>query len=247
MALTRVTITGADNNTNPQELVNLSRRFPFVEWGILFSKSRTNTARYPHPYYGYMLKVLAEQQGIDIPLSAHICGEWTREFFSGNFSFQNNFLPLHPEDTFDRIQLNFNASKYDYDLAKVLEIIDENHYFKFIFQHNNSNLKLCNQVEGKFENIHFLYDSSGGRGTGRSEWPLPIKNHYTGYAGGLNPSNLIDQFTLIDQVTGPNNIIWIDVETGVRNEKDDLDLNKVIKFLEIAEKYVPEWVKTNNL
>ena len=45
--LTRVTITGADDAVDPGALVALSAEFPFVEWGILFSKSREGEARYP--------------------------------------------------------------------------------------------------------------------------------------------------------------------------------------------------------
>ena len=37
MILERVTITGADHDVRPQELVDLWKEFPFVEFGILFS------------------------------------------------------------------------------------------------------------------------------------------------------------------------------------------------------------------
>lgn len=243
MKLLKVTITGADNNVDPQELIKISKKFPFVEWGLLFSKGRVNTSRYPIKHYGYILSMLAEEQDADIHLSAHICGEWTREFFMGDFTFANTLHPLEYPDIFSRVQLNFNSTTYKYDLIKTREIL-QNHYFtQFIFQHNKSNLKLCNEILmsteiGKLENIHFLYDSSGGRGTSRSEWPHPIKGHLTGYAGGLNPINLEEQLKLIETVTEENEEIWIDVETGVRDTKDNLDLSKVVKFLEIASKFV---------
>lgn len=243
MKLLKVTITGADNNVDPQELIKISKKFPFVEWGLLFSKSRTNTPRYPIKHYGYILSMLAEEQTVNIQLSAHICGEWTREFFMGNFTFENTLHPLEYCDIFSRVQLNFNSTTYQYDLIKTREIL-QNHYFtSFIFQHNKSNLKLCNEIIlpteiGKLENIHFLYDSSGGRGTSRNEWPHPINGYLTGYAGGLNPINLEEQLKLIDSVTEADEEIWIDVETGVRDIKDNLDLNKVIAFLEIASNFV---------
>ena len=38
MTLNRVTITGADDFTEPKDLVELSEEFPFVEWAILLSQ-----------------------------------------------------------------------------------------------------------------------------------------------------------------------------------------------------------------
>jgi hypothetical protein len=40
MILDRVTITGADDDVDIGDLVDLSARYPFVEWGILSSSSR---------------------------------------------------------------------------------------------------------------------------------------------------------------------------------------------------------------
>ena len=43
----RCTITGADDLVDPDDLVVLSREYPFVEWAILISASRAGTPRYP--------------------------------------------------------------------------------------------------------------------------------------------------------------------------------------------------------
>lgn len=242
MILSKVTITGADNNTDIQELVNLSNEFPFVEWGILFSKKRLNTPRYPYKHYAFALKQLAQEQGVYINLSGHICGEWTKEFFNGNFSFREYFSPINYFEIFKRVQLNFNSSHNPYDIKKVMELIGNDFFTKFVFQYNNSNTKLCKEVTDEFKdgdvsNVNFLYDSSGGRGTARNSWPGVIKGHYTGYAGGLSPVNLKEQLELIGSVTSENDTIWIDTETGVRDQLDNLDLNKVREFLTIAKEY----------
>lgn len=47
MEIKIVTITGADDNTNHSDMINISKDFPFVEWGILFSSSRQGSERYP--------------------------------------------------------------------------------------------------------------------------------------------------------------------------------------------------------
>ena len=40
-------MTGADDSVDPKELFRISEKYPFVEWGILFSKSATGRYRYP--------------------------------------------------------------------------------------------------------------------------------------------------------------------------------------------------------
>jgi phosphoribosylanthranilate isomerase len=76
----------------------------------------------------------------------------------------------------------------------------------------------------------------GGRGVLPENWQGVVPNHFTGYAGGLNPDNLEEALININKAVGDNEI-WIDTETGVRTD-DKLDLEKVVKFLEIAKKYV---------
>jgi hypothetical protein len=38
MRLKTVTITGADDAVDPEELLQIQQRYPFVEWGILLSR-----------------------------------------------------------------------------------------------------------------------------------------------------------------------------------------------------------------
>ena len=80
-----------------------------------------------------------------------------------------------------------------------------------------------------------LFDLSGGDGILPTQWPQ--SNQYIGYAGGLSPDNLLQQLYAIETVCGSE--IWIDAETHVRSNNDQLfDLDLVDKFLSIAEPYV---------
>lgn len=47
--LTKVTVTGADDSTNIDEMFAIRDKFPFVEFGILLSErhSHAGTARFP--------------------------------------------------------------------------------------------------------------------------------------------------------------------------------------------------------
>jgi len=40
MKINKITITGADDRTKISDLVQLQKDYPFVEWGILFSKEQ---------------------------------------------------------------------------------------------------------------------------------------------------------------------------------------------------------------
>lgn len=47
MILDRVTITGADDSISPSGLLPLTKKYPFVEWGILVSVTKIGVPRYP--------------------------------------------------------------------------------------------------------------------------------------------------------------------------------------------------------
>src|SRR5262245_5353667 len=85
--LDRVTFTGADDSIEPEDLAEISKQYPFVEWGILFSKSQQGTPRCPserwlRKFAAVMIQNPAAQ------LSAHLCGRWVREFvLNGDYSF----------------------------------------------------------------------------------------------------------------------------------------------------------------
>jgi phosphoribosylanthranilate isomerase len=83
-----------------------------------------------------------------------------------------------------------------------------------------------------------LFDLSGGAGILPEQWPEPIEGVYCGYAGGLSPENVAEQLEKIEAVT-PNARIWIDAETHVRSNGDQLfDLEKVRRFLEVTRPWV---------
>ena len=45
--LDRLTITGPDDKTDIDTLLQLSQYYPFVEWAILYSPTRQGSERYP--------------------------------------------------------------------------------------------------------------------------------------------------------------------------------------------------------
>jgi len=68
---------------------------------------------------------------------------------------------------------------------------------------------------------------------GTDEYGKPL---LCGYAGGLNPDNIEQELIKIEAVVGDAEI-WIDMESGIRNKKDELDLEKCERVLAIAERW----------
>jgi|SRR5579872_2152107 len=108
--LDKVTITGADDSIVPEDLVPLSERYPFVEWGILLSRTQEGSPRFPSLHW---LERLADVTRGDprVRLSGHLCGRWVRDLCAGH----TDFLVERKEIAFifDRVQLNFHASKHE--------------------------------------------------------------------------------------------------------------------------------------
>ncbi len=57
------------------------------------------------------------------------------------------------------------------------------------------------------------------------------------FAGGLGPENPDEQLECLVAVT-EDRTIWIDMQSKIRSEADELDLEKVSRCLEIASRYV---------
>lgn len=250
MKLKTVTITGADNNTDIDKMIEISKKYPFVEWGILFSPLRNlgkGESRYPN---GYWLTELQNKcANLNLNFSAHLCGGYTREML--NFGTHDNFTMGWPSSflpMFNRIQLNFNASKNNvcdefYSLLSTMSCANP----EIILQHNFSNKEVNSKVIFQKKPVHFqkepfqfLYDSSGGNGK-TIEYICPIiPNHFTGYSGGLNPDNISEILMAIEKGNSDADKateFWVDTETGVRTD-DILDFEKVNKFLEICSKHI---------
>lgn len=234
--LNRVTITGADDSIEPRELLQLSNEFPFVEWGILMSKSQVGNARFPSPAWLRDLEDISP----DLNLSAHLCGRVVRKLLLGDDELWAGW-----QRWFKRAQLNFHAEATPWDPLRFATALRAEKYkhLQWIFQIDGaSGNEYVNAVRdlGTHIDVVELFDLSGGAGVLPWEWPKGDGQHrYRGYAGGLSPDNVVEQLAAIETVAQPP--CWIDVETHVRSERDTaFDLAKVRAFLEAARPWVIE-------
>lgn len=210
--LTRVTITGADDRTDPNELVLLSREFPFVEWGILHSAKRLGTPRYPA--MRWMDSFSAAIEGKNVSVSLHLCGERSRLAMTG----QTLVMPIKAK----RIQLNGWRPGADTEALRYWSVC---HEVEFILQVGSEDqLADAAREAEEIGQASLLFDPSGGRGIAAFRYPRAPIGVRLGYAGGLGPNNVLDEIELIGPVL---HRYWIDMESGVRTNDDVLDLMEV--------------------
>lgn len=242
--LTKVTVTGADDSVTPSDLESIAREFPFVEFAILLSCKSQGKHRFPSDNW---LDGLAAHfwgsdiftQG-DISFAGHICGTWVQEIFTGDWPWPN--LNVNFSGLVSRWQLNTHGISHQYvpqGLASAIEFQNARKR-EVIFQYDQQNTApLMSCVNAKL-NVSALFDLSHGTGTLPNLWPTPLANISCGYAGGLSPSNVSEQLSIIETLIG-NNTVWIDAETHLRSDDGRFfDLQKVRAFLSASKPWVIE-------
>lgn len=227
MILDRLTITGADDAVSPETILRFSESYPFLEWGLLFSKDKMGESRYPST--GWLRELLSGIGDLPIALSAHFCGWYAKEVL-----VNCNYDVLDELDSrFGRVQLNYNFyTSKGWNLDALFGYLLEHPERSIILQYNTSNARVLDKLMSGVlpDNLHLLYDSSGGRGVVIKTLQRPFVN-FTGYSGGLRVEN-------IQEICKKLNLmwrdvpIWLDLETGVRNEENKFDmlmLNNLLK------------------
>ena len=240
MKLVNVTLTGADSSVDPNDLAEISREYPFVEWGILFSKSKVGQPRYPTIEWVEKLAEVVRREAsklILMSLSAHLCGSLVEDAINGNISFINEPYA----DIFEKIQLNMGKKvKQAIECKPLIEAVKKITSHEIIFGGDYSLVDDCDVL---WQNcISPLFDASGGRGLEAKDWKKPLKSSLGirilhGYAGGIGPDNVVEELKklkyVVDDSNFPNSFIWIDMETKIRNN-DVFDLEKCRQALKLT-------------
>lgn len=234
--LKTVTITGADDSIKPDELIILSRDYPYVEWGILLSQDGFGNKRFPSREW--ICNLLELKKEYDINISGHICGSWIKDLVVGLPTFFDEFGHIY--NSFERFQLNFHAEPLPVNFGKMGDTLRRYlHSKRILFQIDGVNDVLYNHLNGRCDfQIFPFFDTSHGAGIVPETWPIQPNMKYAGYGGGLSPENFLIELERICRVAqGP---IWIDVETGVRSGKNGkyFDVDKVRLFLKSAEPFI---------
>jgi hypothetical protein len=228
-----VTITGADDNVKPRDLHLLSKDYPFVEWGILFSKNKTGLApRYPS------LKWINELNIYDnLRLSMHVCGSMARGAAADPPEVIVFGIARYMLKNVSRVQLNLAFVPDKSIRTYIGDVVGYDKRMQVIFPVKNFDFEHLHAfcLEDYYYTVGYLHDLSGGRGIDGSFTYPKRMNAFVGFAGGITPENVESKIeTVLGNYKEP---FWIDAESGVRTENNQLDLDKVESMLKIAKKY----------
>jgi N-(5'phosphoribosyl)anthranilate (PRA) isomerase len=226
MRLKYCSITGADDEVDIQDLSAIAKEYPFVEWAILLWPEHAGGPRCPAT--GWIEKFKTEYKGSHTAL--HLCGRALLEFIAG----KKEVLDLM--SGFKRIQLNLKLGDMEgkYEPSRLARRVKASPRWEFILPYGHDKRDLLPLFED-IPNHALLFDESAGRGISLDAPSAPIRGHFCGYAGGINPDNVKKTLDMIATVAAGEET-WIDMESGVRTD-DRFDLKKVRRVLEGAKNF----------
>jgi hypothetical protein len=220
----RVTITGADDRVDVEDMVKCAGTYPFVEFGILLSESRTTSKRYPSRGWVGSLRKHRE-----LPISAHLCGRFAREPELG---------ALLVEPQYRRVQINgytqgwpglpFLAQRWAMFVGchrLILQARDESSLQDVANDARVVGVTLDSVAPA------VLFDPSGGRGMDPFKWPVAPNGVHVGFAGGINIENVDGVLADILKANPTIGDFWIDMESGARDADDEFDWSRVVSVL----------------
>lgn len=238
MIIEKIAFTGADDYVYPKGLIDLSCQHPYIEWGILLSKSRQGTQKYPSNSWiermEYEVTDFYRQMdpGTKLNFSAHVCGKWLRDIvFDGEIT-----CDWIKSKMFRRVQLNTHGIKQEVDphlFVKGLSSLKEIG-LEIILQWDGVNNHLIDIATVNNIPVVALFDRSHGIGVSPEKWDTPIDGVVCGYAGGLGPDNIETELKRLRQALPENYKTWIDMETKVRGVSGFFDMSLVKKVISLV-------------
>jgi phosphoribosylanthranilate isomerase len=216
--LSRLTFTGVDASTLMIDLPT------GVEYGFLLSLSQPvltdRSPRYMYPkQIEYMMPVL-QSRGCRIAL--HVCGRQAKLAL-----FENQLLIRGMLRHVDRVQINGKVS-----VEQLQDVCWRHPSITFITQHGADDAPDDPRLFAECDNHVILVDASGGRGQSPKSWARPVTSKTVGFAGGLGPDNIRSQLQELTPLLGRG--WWVDMETKLRDARDQFSVVAVRKVIEEA-------------
>jgi hypothetical protein len=228
MALKRITFTGADTKTNQFEMLNISKEYPFVEWGILLP--HIGVSRFPSKAWLTVLIGAATLAPFKVQLAGHLCPPWTGDYLNGD----KRIFDL-VGTAFQRIQINTHGEEYLWHEYWLEDIASDSGREYIVQLDGISDVHMHEAIESHAPDVTGLHDMSHGGGKVPKVWPKS-NELWIGYAGGLGSHNLGEELPKIAKAAGDADY-WIDMETYVRTN-GEFDLQKCIDCIKIVEPFI---------
>lgn len=239
IAVSRVTIVGADDSIPPEELFNITNEFPFVEFGINVAPGPPSP-RFPSQRWLDLLAAACHRSTANknIAVAGHISGPWVGEIFQGKWPYPG------PGSDFSSIvsrwQLNTNGIGHQYNIKKLVKVLKYQNAVagEIVFQHDGKNTAAIETCQAEGVRLSLLSRIPNSRGI-QAPSPPPHLGGQNGYAGELSSANLESRLRALEPFNeGP---VWLAVETHMRTDRDkQFSLTRVREFLTIAKAWIKE-------
>jgi phosphoribosylanthranilate isomerase len=228
-----ISFVGVDEKTDFQALHMLGAwPAPEIEFSVLFSYNKSggrySSLEFCHKFFDFRAKM-----GPSFSRGLHLCGEKAiRDFLNAESEMESLAKKA------DAIQLNFSSKKFEQEFIVYEVVMALLRGHNIILQQKKSNADIIRLVKEKkqelftavekagFETrirnageLRLLYDSSGGFGKVIQRVESPDADCFTGYAGGLNPENVVQIVEMIQENNSNGRFYYIDMESGVRTEE----------------------------
>ena len=249
-----VSITGADDAVRVEDLVALSRAYPFVEWALLYLPEKAGKPR--NPTSDWRWEFAAARKAHSLRTALHLCCNetfWTLLMHREGMGF------IHELQQYDRLQVNINARANVFTAREIVTVYETLWAYQksLILQRHNRSANAIDRFLASLpkswlampERVSVLLDASRGLGLVPENWEAPATVDGipldTGYAGGISPENIeavLDATEAAVREHGlPGARYWLDMESGVRTE-NQFDLAKVERVLEAVARRGPTLV-----
>lgn len=242
MRINKISLIGVDEKTNLYDLVKLqySTNIP-LEYGFLYSSPREGEEnRYPTGnFINFAKGVLSDHS--DGTVSLHLCGDVAYYYLVNEYV--KNYPLVHLIENIDRIQFNLHWGKLKQHPIEIIE--DGIAYYqqndqRVIFQYNDNNKEFIDLLKHRETHVDILFDNSGGLGKELNNPQKAIKGFNCGYAGGISPDNVYGILNRISQVNDEDTSIYIDMESGIRDENDWFSIEKCKQVIKEVERWITD-------
>ena len=107
-----VTVTGASDDTSLEDMVNIQKEYPYVEWGILLSRNQAGK-QWRFPSFIWINRLLISPLNTELKLSGHLCGKFVNEILMGEI--KDDLRYILDSGIFKRIQINTHGARARWD------------------------------------------------------------------------------------------------------------------------------------